>query len=62
MSGPHSLRARQRNELDLAANEKRLELLALRRVALEAEELDLWATRRALLAQSVALRDADGQL
>lgn len=62
MSGPHSLRARLRNDRELAAVEQKLEVLAARRAALDLETVDLQATQRALMAQGVALRDADGQL
>lgn len=56
MSGPRTLRARQRNDRDLAANEQKLEILAARRVALEAEAADLETERAALLAMAVSLR------
>lgn len=60
MSGPHSLRARQRNDRDLAANEQKLEVLAVKATALNTEILDLQTEQRALLALGAALRDAGG--
>lgn len=62
MSGPHSLRARQRNDRAIAANEQKIELLIARREGINDEIRDLETERRGLLAQGVALRDAGGQL
>lgn len=58
----HTLKARQRNDADLAKNEVKLEILAEKMKALETEQTDLNTERRALMAMAVALRDEGGQL
>jgi cell division protein FtsB len=58
----HTLKSRQRNDADLAKNERKIELLQLKINALNAEMADLRTEERALLAMATALRDAGGQL
>lgn len=58
----HTLQARQRNDADLAANERKIETLEAKRDAIDRELADLQTTRRALMAMAVSLRDEGGQL
>jgi cell division protein FtsB len=58
----HTLKSRQRNDAELAKNERKIELLQLKINALNAEMADLRTEERALLAMAVVLRDAGGQL
>lgn len=58
----HTLKSRQRNDAELAKNERKIELLQLKINALNAEMADLRTEERALLAMAVALRDEGGQL
>lgn len=58
----HTLQARQRNDADLAANERKIETLSAKRDAIDRELADLQTTRRALMAMAVSLRDEGGQL
>lgn len=58
----HTLAARQRNDAELQKIEMHIERIEAKKLALETELIDLHATRRALLAMAVALRDEGGQL
>lgn len=58
----HTLQARQRNDADLAANERKIETLSAKRDAIDRELADLQTTRRALMAMAISLRDEGGQL
>lgn len=69
----HTLKARQRCDAALAANERKIELLNAKRsrvmtkaeqdlAAIDAELIDLKNEERALLAMAATLRDAGGQL
>lgn len=54
----HTLKARQRNDRDLANNERKIETLMARRAEIDAELADLRVEEKALLAMAAALRDA----
>lgn len=56
MTGPHSTKARQRNDRDLAANADRIEGVQAKIDALTAELADLQTEQRALLAMGTTLR------
>ena len=69
----HTLKARQRNDAELAKNERKIETLNAKRsrvmtkaeqdlAAIDAELVDLKNEERALLAMAEKLRDAGGQL
>jgi hypothetical protein len=62
MTTTHTIKARQRNDRELATVANRLELLEAQSAVLLAEIQDLRVAERGLLAQAVALRDAGGQL
>lgn len=57
MTTTHTLKARQRNDRDLAANEQKIETLEARIAAQNEELSDLLRERTALLAMAGALRD-----
>lgn len=58
MSTAHTIKARQRNDRELAVNEQKIEVLTAERAVLNEELADLEIERRALLAMAGALRDA----
>jgi len=57
----HTIKARQRNDRELAAVDQRLEMLDAQSAAILAEITDLQTARRGLLAMAVAMRDEEAQ-